>query len=127
MFWKQVPVHPRNRLSRDVRNQFDGLETVDYNNDTNISDLGTKKKSGKQIAARKIVEKYINFARKKPCQKSDKKVEEDIAFLKQVALYPRDRLTRKARVEFDDLETVYSRVMILLLVIWAQKRNMGHK
>ena len=127
MFWKQVPVHPRNRLARDVRNQFDGLETVDYNNDTNISDLGTKKKSGKQIAARKIVEKYINFARKKPCQKSDKKVEEDIAFLKQVALYPRDRLTRNARVEFDDLETVYSRVMILLLVIWAQKRNMGHK
>ena len=127
MFWKQVPVHLRNRLARDVRDQFDGLETVDYNNDTNISDLDTKKKSGKQIAARKIVKKYINFARKKPYQKLDKKVEEDFVFLKQVALYPRDRLTRKARVEFDDLETVYSRVMILLLVIWAQKRNMGHK
>ena len=42
MFWKQVPVHPRNRLVRDVRNQFDGLEIGDYNNDNNISDLGTK-------------------------------------------------------------------------------------
>ena len=110
VFWKQVPVHPRNILARDVRDQFDGLETVDYNNDTNISDLGTKKKSGKQIAARKIVKKYINFARKKPYQKPDKKVEEHIVFLKQVALYPRDRLTRKARVEFDNLETVYSTV-----------------
>ena len=110
VFWKQVPVHPRNILARDVRDQFDGLETVDYNNDTNISDLGTKKKSGKQIAARKIVKKYINFARKKPYQKPDKKVEEHIVFLKQVALYPRDSLTRKARVEFDNLETVYSTV-----------------
>ena len=110
VFWKQVPVHTRNILARDVRDQFDGLETVDYNNDTNISDLGTKKKSGKQIAARKIVKKYINFARKKPYQKPDKKVEEHIVFLKQVALYPRDRLTRKARVEFDNLETVYSTV-----------------
>ena len=44
MFWNQVPVHPRNRLARDVRNQFDGLETGDYNNDTNISDLAKKKK-----------------------------------------------------------------------------------
>ena len=106
MFLKQVPVHPRDRLERHVRDQFDGLETIDYNIDTNISDLGTKKKSGKQIAARKIVRKYINFARRKPYQRPDKKVEEDIVFLKQVPLYPQDRLTRKARLEFDDLETV---------------------
>ena len=57
MFLKQVPVHTRDRLARDVRDQFDGLETVDYNNDTNISDLGTKKKSGKQIAAKEIFRK----------------------------------------------------------------------
>ena len=71
MFWKQVPVHPRNRLARDVRNQFDGLETGDYNNDTNISDLAKKKKeSGKQIAARKIVKKIQKFGKEKTISKN---------------------------------------------------------
>ena len=40
---KQVSVSPWDRLARNVRDQFDGLETGDYDNDTNISDLGTKK------------------------------------------------------------------------------------
>ena len=64
----------------------DGLETVDYNNDNDIADLdyvatvdhnndnnlkdlddiGLKKTSGKQIAAKEIVKKYRNLARKKP-------------------------------------------------------------
>ena len=58
VFLRHVPVHPRDRLTRNVRNQFNDLETVDYNNDTNVSDLGTKKKSGKQIAAKEIFRKY---------------------------------------------------------------------
>ena len=52
---------------------FDDLETIDYNNDTKISDLNDIAKSIKhrntnknaQIAAKKIVDKYKKFARKK--------------------------------------------------------------
>ena len=48
---------------RPPQNTFDylaDLETIDYNNDTSISDLndiaaGSKKISGMQIAARKII------------------------------------------------------------------------
>ena len=63
----------------------DDLETIDYNNDTSINDrdnvktinyndtnlsgldnINLKKTSGAQIAAKKIVKKYRNLARKKP-------------------------------------------------------------
>ena len=56
---KQVSVNPRDRLARNVRDQFDHLETVEYNNDILILVIWPKKrKSGKQIAAKKIVRKY---------------------------------------------------------------------
>ena len=56
---KQVSVNPRDRLARNVSDQFGHLETVEYNNDILILVIWPKKrKSGKQIAAKKIVRKY---------------------------------------------------------------------
>ena len=48
----------------------------------------------------------LKFGKKKTIQRPDMKVEEVVLFLKQVLGYLRERLTRKVRVEFDDLETV---------------------
>ena len=50
--------------------EFDDLETVDYNNDTNISDLndivsGTRKNINSQKAAKKIPQKYKKIGQKK--------------------------------------------------------------
>ena len=42
--------------------------------------------------------------RKKPYQRPDEKVEEDVVFLKHVPVYSWDRLRRKVREQFDDLE-----------------------
>ena len=47
--------------------EFDDLETIDYNNDTNIDDLNdivSKSKKGKntQLAAKKIFKKYKKIA-----------------------------------------------------------------
>ena len=64
----------RKKLSqRPAQNTFDylaDLETNDYNNDTSISDLNdvaarSKKISGTQVAAEKIIKKYKNLAKKK--------------------------------------------------------------
>ena len=51
-------------------NEFDDLETIDYNNDTNINDLNdivsnTKKGKNTQLAAKKILQKYKTIAQKK--------------------------------------------------------------
>ena len=51
----------------------------------------------KQIAARKIVKKHRNLARKKPG---------DVVFLKQVPVHPRDRLARKTKDEVKFLKQV---------------------
>ena len=67
------------------------------------------------------------MARKKPYQRTDKKVEEDVVFLKQVSVNPRDRLARNVRDQFDDLETVEYNNDILILLIWAEKRNLVYK
>ena len=51
---------------------LDDVETIDYNNDNNINDLDDidlKKMSGKRIAAKRIVKKYRNLARKRPYQR----------------------------------------------------------
>ena len=58
---------------RPAQNTFDylaDLETNDYNNDTSTSDLNdiaarSKKISGTQVAAEKIIKKYKNLAKKK--------------------------------------------------------------
>ena len=67
--------------------------------------MGRIKKSGIQIAAKKIVQKYQNLARKNSYQRPDKKVGQEVVFLKQVAVYPWDILTRKVRDQFDVIET----------------------
>lgn len=63
---KQVPVHPKDRLARKVRDQFDDLETTHYNIDTNFNDLVSKRTSAIQIAAKRTVKTYRTLARKKP-------------------------------------------------------------
>ena len=67
--------------------------------------MGRIKKSGKQIAVKKIVKKYQNLTRKNSYQRPDKKVGQEVVFLKQLPVYARERLTRKVRDQFDDLET----------------------
>ena len=48
---------------------LDNVETINYNNDTSVSDLiHLKKTNGTQLAAKKIIKKYKNLARKKPYQ-----------------------------------------------------------
>ena len=50
-------------------NDLDDVELVDYNNDTSINDvdkINLKKTSGTQMAAKKIIKKYRNLARRKP-------------------------------------------------------------
>ena len=79
-------------------NDLDDVETVDYNNDNNLNNLDDtdlKKVSGKRIAAKKIVKKYRNLARKKPYQRISKKTDDNIVFLKQVPVHPRDRLAKR--------------------------------
>ena len=65
------------------------------------------------------------MARKKLYQRTDKKVEENVVFLKQVSVNPWDRLARNVRDQFDDLETVEHNNDILILVIWPKKGKSG--
>ena len=46
-----------------------------------------------------MVKKYRNLARKKPYQRSPKKTDDDVVFLKQVPLHPRGRLARKTKAD----------------------------
>ena len=70
--------------------------TVQY--DTSISELGTKKKYGTQIAVNKIIKKYKTLARKKRHQDIVlvkqvpvhlRKTKDEVKFVKQVLLDPR--------------------------------------
>ena len=94
---------------------FDDVVTVDYNFDNNLKDLDEidlKKTSPvKKLAAKKIVKKYRNLARKKPNQKfSSKKKQrdynDDVVFLKKILVHPRDRLARKTRHEIKFVKQV---------------------
>ena len=67
------------------------------------------------------------MARKKPYQRTDKKVEENVVFLKQVFVNPWDRLARNVRDQFDDLETVEYNNDILILVIWPKKNEIWER
>ena len=87
---------------------FDDVVTVDYNFDNNLKDIDEidlkKTSPAKKLAAKKIVKKYRNLARKKPYQKfSSKKKQrdhdDDVVFLKKILVHPRDRLARKTRDE----------------------------
>ena len=82
--YKKIAQNKKNKGKETT--EFDDLETVDYNNDTSVSDLvNLKKTRGTQLAAKKIIKKYRNLARKKPYQRPP----------------PRTETT-----EFDDLETI---------------------
>ena len=61
-------------------------QKLDYDNDTSVGDLiNLKKTGGTQLAAKKILKKYRNLARRKPYQRPS---------------------ASAATTEFDDLETV---------------------
>ena len=56
------------KIAQNIKNkgkettEFDDLETVDYNNDTSVSDLvNLKKTRGTQLAAKKIIKKLQKF------------------------------------------------------------------
>ena len=82
---------------------------MDYNNDSNLKDLDNidlKKTWGKQITTKKIIKKSRNLARKKAYQRISKKTDDDVKFLKQVPVHPRDRLARKAKNKVKFLKQV---------------------
>ena len=64
---------------------MDDLETVDFNNDTEMSDLIDLKK-------------------------------EDIEFVKQVPLHPKERLKRKRKVELNNYSELSKKVKTILLL-----------
>ena len=82
--------------------------TADYNDDTNIDDLidnTFKKIIMRKLRQQKIVKKHRNLARKKTYQRPAKKTGngDDVVFLKQEPIHPRDRLARKTK---DDVKFV---------------------
>ena len=83
------------------------LQTI--NNDNNVKDLDNidlKKTSAKQVTAKKFVKKYKNLARKKSYQRISRKTDNDVEFLKQIPVHPRDRLARKTKDEVKFLKQV---------------------
>lgn len=64
-----------------------------------------KKKARTEITAKKNCKKCKNLAKKNTRQRH-KQIEEDVAFVKQVPVYQKDRLARKVRDQFGDLETI---------------------
>ena len=69
-------------------NDLDDAETINYNNDTNINDLDNvnlKKTLEAQIAAKTIVKKYRNLARKKPYQRPPQNTFDDLADSETIA------------------------------------------
>ena len=61
---------------------FDDVETINYNDNTNINGLdivNVKKTSGAQLAAKTIVKKCRNLARKKPYQRPPQNTFDDLA------------------------------------------------
>ena len=74
-------------------------ETINHNNDTNISNVLSNKSA--QIAAQKIVKKYRNLARKKTIPKPSKKPDDDLVFLKQVPVHPEIDYQEKQKMVLD--------------------------
>ena len=68
-------------------NDFDDVETITYNNDTNINNLDNvnlKKTSGAQIAAKKLIQKYRNLARIKTYQTGPQNNFDDLTDLETI-------------------------------------------
>ena len=86
-----------------------------------IEKIDLKNTSATQKAAKKIVQKYKNLKRKAQLvnyKKLKKSKDDDIVFIKQVPVYPRDRLKKLAaaeeRVEFIKSQYIQG---------WAKKSN----
>ena len=91
VFVKQVPVHPKDK--------FDNLETIDYNNDTNINDPASpKKKSSTQVATEKLLKNTKTLQGKK-----------------------------RARDQFDDLDTIDYNNDTNINDLVPSKKKLGHK
>ena len=83
------------------------IETVDYNNSTNINDLNNinlKKTIGEKNhqKIKEFIRKkgHLNIAEKsKPYSRPNKETQEGVVFLKQVPVHPKDRLARKTKDE----------------------------
>ena len=80
-------------------------ETVDYNNNANITDLNdivSNKNTRAQIAAKKC-QKIQKFSKEKTIPKTSQKTEDNVVFFKKVLVHPRNRLAKKTK---DDVKFV---------------------
>ena len=89
---------------------LDDVETINYNNDTSVSDLiDLKKTSRKQLTAKKIIKKYRHLARKKSYKRPPPRTETD----------------------FDDLETIDynndTNISVLNDIASSSKKNRNTK
>lgn len=82
------------------------LETIDYNNDSDLNDIDSNKKiSSSQIPAKKILQKYKKLSKKK-------KHEPAVSFIKQVPVHPRQILKRKIKLE--NLNNISKKVKMMM-------------
>ena len=114
-FIKQVPLHPRDRLKRLTRDINGDMSTIIYfDDDVNIDDLSdaetvnyinnatvkTPKKITTQLQANKIkrecknLKRKINKKNKLATSKKIRQKDDDVIFVKQVLLRPRDRVKK---------------------------------
>ena len=83
-------------------NDAANAETVDYNTDTNMTNVSSNKSA--QIAAKKLVNKYKNISRKRKRTLGNytglnKKSKDNVIFIKQVPLHPREWLKRLSNLD----------------------------
>ena len=96
---------------------IDEHETIDYNNDTNVTDLNDanridlKKTYLAQLVAKNIIRKYKNLKRKgAPVRIPAKKCkEEDVIFIRQKMFHSRDRLKRLTNLRKKNEEVKFLR------------------
>ena len=90
-------------------NDAANAETVDYNTDTNMTNVSSNKSA--QIAAKKLVNKYKNISRKRKRTLGNytglnKKSKDNVIFIKQVPLHPREWLKRLSNLGDDKVHFV---------------------
>ena len=101
---------------------LDDVQTVDYNNDTQLDELDSEpeqivpKNISIQKTAKEIIKKYRNIKRKGQLvnysKLNKKRKDNDIVFIKQVPVHPKDRLKK-----FYFIESSLSMKIIFLLLI----------
>ena len=87
-------------------NDAANAETVDYNTDTNMTNVSSNKSA--QIAAKKLVNKYKNIRRKRKRTLGNYtgKCQDNVIFIKQVPLHPREWLKRLSNLGDDKVHFV---------------------